>query len=227
MKIISGAVLTLIFAMLNGCAASKVSEEYGSSMGATMFACPGETWYSKATNEKYCVSHSVKNPYDYMISEDTAEEWGDAFVYGFTLGIAALFESDIQEKWLKAARELAEEKYGPGSRVVNFRPNKGQWKAMAFEIVPGSQSLGTSALVATSTATSSLRAQSPPSASGGSKSEWLGEYEYTVRQLTKSIGCVSPKLLSTTPATDVFQVECGQGQYRIIQCGVAGCNVLQ
>jgi len=122
--------------MVTGCSTQKVAEEYGSNFGKAAFGCPGEPWTSKIQGEKYCLLTSVTQEFNHMLAEDTGETWGDAIADGLTLGISALFRPDIEEKWLRAAKEFANERYGEGSRVINFRPNGGQYKAMAFEVLP-------------------------------------------------------------------------------------------
>ena len=130
-KVISLLALTL----LAGCSTVKLADEYGSNTAAVIFGCPGKSWVSEDTTEKYCLMRSVKNPDEYLIAEDTGEAYGDAFLAGLTLGISLLFDDDIQEKWLKAAREYAHKNYGEGARVINFRGNRGQYKGYSFEVL--------------------------------------------------------------------------------------------
>ena len=121
---------------LSACTVQKTAEEYGSSAAKTFFACAGESWVSKRFNEKFCLMRSVKNPNEYVLAEDTAEEIGDAVVAGLTLGFSLLFDGDIQEKWLSAAREYTAETYGPEARVINFRENAtAAYKGYSFEVL--------------------------------------------------------------------------------------------
>ena len=121
---------------LSACTAQKTAEEYGSNAAKVIFACGGESWVSKQFNEKFCLMRSVKNPNEYVLAEDTAESYGDAVVAGLTLGVSLLFDGDIQEKWLSAAREYTAETYGPEARVINFRSNEAAaFKGYSFEVL--------------------------------------------------------------------------------------------
>ena len=123
---------------LIGCAAQKQADEYGSDAVTAVFACPGENWTSEQFEETFCLMTSVKEPFNYVLAEDTAEAYGHSVLVGATLGIALLFDGDIQEKWLAAAKEFAVERYGDGARVINFREHDLQYKAYAFEVIPPS-----------------------------------------------------------------------------------------
>jgi|TARA_B110000914_G_C15466656_1_gene448588 hypothetical protein len=125
-----------IILLLAGCTAQKTAEEYGSNAADVIFACAGENWVSQQFNEKFCLMRSVKNPNEYVLAEDTAEKYGDSVLAGLTFGVSLLFDGDIQEKWLAAAREFVAEKYGADARVINFRSNQGAAvKGYAFEVL--------------------------------------------------------------------------------------------
>lgn len=103
-----------------------------------MFACGGEEWTSTLYNETFCLMRSTKNPNEYILGEDTAETYAAALTAGLTLGLSLLFDGDIQEKWLAAAREYTLEQYGPSARVINFRQNMATFKGYSFEVLESS-----------------------------------------------------------------------------------------
>ncbi len=129
------SIVVCTLGIFSGCAATRQAEEYGSNTAETIFACPGENWTSKKLNETFCLMTSVKSPYNHVLAEDTAEAYGDSVLVGVTLGISTLFDGDVQEKWLAAAKEFANDEYGDGARVINFRQHN-QYKSYAFEVIP-------------------------------------------------------------------------------------------
>ncbi len=121
--------------LIASCAAVKTADEYGSSTAKVIFACAGEEWRSFKYKETFCVMRSVKNPNEYILGEDTAESYAAAVAAGLTFGLSLLFDGDIQEKWLGAAREYTAEYYGPDARVINFRRNMATFKGYSFEVL--------------------------------------------------------------------------------------------
>lgn len=131
-------ILLPVFLLATGCSAVKTADEYGSNTAAVMFACGGEEWTSTLYNETFCLMRSTKNPNEYILGEDTAETYAAALTAGLTLGLSLLFDGDIQEKWLAAAREYTLEQYGPSARVINFRQNMATFKGYSFEVLESS-----------------------------------------------------------------------------------------
>ena len=55
----------------------------------------------------------------------------------------------------------------------------------------------------------------------------LPKNDYKATQMSKALGCDTPKLLGATGATETFQASCPGGQYRLIMCEFTNCKVMQ
>ena len=228
MTMIRRALITVAIAVLSGCAAQRTAEEYGSNMAEMSVYCPGDYWFSRTTNEGYCVLASVKTPGAFVIAENTAEVYGAAMLTGLTLGLSTLFDGDTQEKWFRAAREYTAQKFGPNARVINFREQRALYKAFVFEVMTADGGAPTALPAAT---TPGPKAPTPTpavtDAYGKPSPAPVSKNDFKAGQLARSIGCEAPKLLNATPSTETYQTACPGGQYKLISCEFTNCRVMQ
>lgn len=67
-------------------------------------------------------------------------------------------------------------------------------------------------------ATATAYAPTPPTSSKNA---------FQAGQISRSLGCDTPKLIGTTPSTETYQAACPGGQYKLISCEFTNCKVMQ